>query len=122
MELKKIDNIKKLKENPFVVPDGYFENLEREVATKIKSGSVFTIFRGRYFAITSAAAALVLIFGTISLMRFSKNERDTADINTNVTYETTDNPQSTVTRLSNDQIIEFLEHDGIDVVTMSLID
>lgn len=122
-----IDN-KHLKENPFSVPDGYFDQLERSVMKKVSNPKPKVFGRSgiRYALITSAAAALVFVFGTISMLKFGNESAEQAHNEIYKEYNsdavTGSEPQKEMSELTPDEIIEYLKHNEIDVSAIGLID
>ena len=65
--MKSLDEIKK--ENPFLVPDGYFDQLESEVMSKVKLEQK-KVHRRRIYTISVAAAAVVALLVAINVWIF----------------------------------------------------
>ncbi len=122
--MRKFNNISgtHLKENPFTVPLGYFENMESSVTRKISEKSMRKHV-SRYYYLTSAAA-LIIIFITIGVInnQISKDPAVASDIQDFATTFENAGINNGVENLSSEEIMEFLEHDGTDVVTLSLTD
>ena len=68
--MKSLDEIKK--ENPFLVPDGYFDQLESEVMLKVRTEQK-RIHRRRIYTISIAAAAVVALLVAINVWIFLPN-------------------------------------------------
>ena len=65
--MKSLDEIKK--ENPFLVPDGYFDQLESEVMSKVRMEQKKN-HRRRIYTISIAAAAVVALLVAINVWIF----------------------------------------------------
>jgi len=65
--MKSLDEIKK--DNPFLVPDGYFDQLESEVMSKVKLEQK-KVHRRRIYTISVAAAAVVALLVAINVWIF----------------------------------------------------
>ena len=65
--MKSLDEIKK--ENPFLVPDGYFDQLESEVMSKVRMEQKKN-HRRRIYTISVAAAAVVALLVAINVWIF----------------------------------------------------
>lgn len=65
--MKNLSEIKK--ENPFLVPDGYFDQLESEVMLKVRAEQK-RIHRRRIYTISIAAAAVVALLVAINVWIF----------------------------------------------------
>ena len=65
--MKSLDEIKK--ENPFLVPDGYFDQLESEVMSKVRMEQK-RIHRRKIYTISVAAAAVVALLVAINVWIF----------------------------------------------------
>ena len=65
--MKNLSEIKK--ENPFLVPDGYFDQLESEVMLKVRTEQK-RIHRRRIYTISVAAAAVVALLVAINVWIF----------------------------------------------------
>lgn len=68
--MKSLSEIKK--ENPFLVPDGYFDQLESEVMLKVRTEQK-RIHRRRIYTISIAAAAVVALLVAINVWIFLPN-------------------------------------------------
>ena len=65
--MKSLDEIKK--ENPFLVPDGYFDQLESEVMSKVRMEQK-KIHRRRIYTISVAVAAVAALLIAINVWIF----------------------------------------------------
>ncbi|MBP5650870.1 MAG: hypothetical protein J6X01_07340 [Bacteroidales bacterium] len=65
--MKNLNEIKK--ENPFLVPDGYFDQLESEVMSKVRAEQK-RIHHRRIYTISVAAAAIVALLVAINVWIF----------------------------------------------------
>lgn len=65
--MKNLSEIKK--ENPFLVPDGYFDQLESEVMLKVRAEQK-RVHRRRIYTISIAAAAVVALLVAINVWIF----------------------------------------------------
>jgi hypothetical protein len=65
--MKNLSEIKK--ENPFLVPDGYFDQLESEVMSKVRAEQK-RIHHRRIYTISVAAAAIVALLVAINVWIF----------------------------------------------------
>ena len=70
--MKKLDDIKK--ENPFLVPDGYFDQLEQDVMTQVHQIH-YANRRRRIYTISIAAAAVVALLVAINLWIFAPDNK-----------------------------------------------
>jgi hypothetical protein len=68
--MKNLNEIKK--ENPFLVPDGYFDQLESEVMSKVRAEQK-RIHHRRIYTISVAAAAIVALLVAINIWIFLPN-------------------------------------------------
>lgn len=68
--MKSLSEIKK--ENPFLVPDGYFDQLESEVMLKVRTEQK-RVHRRRIYTISIAAAAVVALLVAINVWIFLPN-------------------------------------------------
>ena len=132
------------KDNPFKVPDGYFENFTVRMVDKISQAEaakmpkpVFGLLRPQFIAILSVACVALIVFGSVfsfykSHKHLSNNEltvayesaalremndAELADFVANAEQPATDNPEITndATRQS---IIDYLIHENIDINTL----
>lgn len=108
-----------LRENPFTVPDGYFKSMPESVSEKINTPAIIRFKRG-YVIISSVAAALVLVFGTFSIMYYGEKNLNIA--NEEFVKAQEEALSGNINNLSSEEIIDYLTHENVDVATISLID
>jgi len=115
---------KTLKENPFSIPDGYFEKVEAQVLEKIvkKQPKVVSILQNRMLKYAASIAAMALLIFTVYQIQnntavqptivSAENESDFFDIyelEEMLTTETLDN-FTIENNLSDDAIYEYLSY------------
>lgn len=108
-----------LKENPYTVPVGYFESMPESVSEKINTPAIIR-FKRSYVIISSVAAALVLVFGTFSIMYYGEKNLNIA--NEEFVKAQEEAISGNIENLSSEEIIDYLTHENVDVATISLID
>ena len=94
--MKSLDEIKK--ENPFLVPDGYFDQLESEVMSKVRMEQKKN-HRRRIYTISVAAAAVVALLVAINVWIFLPENNSQ---NTELAEEGGNNSSSILLASSND--------------------
>ncbi len=108
-----------LKENPFTVPLEYFETFPKSVSDRVFTPIVIR-FKRTYIIVTSVAAALVLVFGTLSLTYYG--EKNLNSLNQEYASAEKEAISGNLTNFSSEDIIDYLTYDDIDVTTLSLVD
>lgn len=112
MKGKILDN-KKLKENPFRVPDGYFQMIEQEVMAKLPeqdSHMRVTATRRHLFlrpVLTAAASICVAVFGAVALMNYFDNEDNARATNVKTVHAAEDDDSDYI-MMDNADIYNYL--------------
>ena len=108
-------------QNPFRVPDGYFDELPQRISARIEANPIRTKTRRLHPGVFAAAASVVLLLGLVVLMPSSINNRTTEAINTYSTTELSSIPDSHIVKHLDNAISngEIDESTLMDVVATS---
>ncbi len=107
-----LDN-KKLKENPFRVPDGYFQKIEQEVMANLPEQDTamkVTINRRHSLlrpVITVAASICVAVFGAVAFMDYFHNEDNARATNVKTVHASEDDDSDYI-MMDNADIYNYL--------------
>lgn len=108
-----LDNNKLQKENPFRVPDGYFQKVQQEVMAKLpEQEPVIKVKTSRRqlflrLVITVAASICVAVFGAVAFVDYFNNEDNARAVNVKTVHSSEDDDSEYI-MMDNADIYNYL--------------